>query len=39
MSNYRRMKIEGAWYFFTVVTYKRRNFLIDDYQDELEFYE
>ncbi len=30
MSNYRRVKIEGAWYFFTVVTYKRRSFLIDD---------
>jgi len=30
MSNYRRVKIEGAWYFFTVVTYKRRAFLTDD---------
>jgi len=30
MSNYRRVKIEGAWYFFTVVTYKRRSFLTDD---------
>ena len=30
MSNYRRVKIEGAWYFFTVVAYKRRNFLTDD---------
>jgi putative transposase len=30
MSNYRRVKIEGAWYFFTVVTYKRRRFLSDD---------
>ena len=30
MSNYRRVKIEGAWYFFTVVTYKRRCFLTDD---------
>jgi len=24
------MKIEGAWYFFTVVTYKRRSFLTDE---------
>ncbi len=31
MSNYRRVKIEGAWYFFTVVTYHRRNFLTDDF--------
>jgi putative transposase len=30
MSNYRRVKIEGAWYFFTVVTYKRRSFLTDE---------
>ncbi len=30
MSNYRRVKIEGAWYFFTLVTYKRRSFLTDD---------
>ena len=30
MSNYHRVKIEGAWYFFTVVTYKRRSFLTDD---------
>jgi putative transposase len=30
MSNYRRQNIEGALYFFTVVTYKRRSFLTDD---------
>jgi putative transposase len=30
MSNYRRVKITGAWYFFTVVTYQRRSFLTDD---------
>lgn len=30
MSNYRRKKIEGAYYFFTVVTYSRRSFLTDD---------
>ena len=30
MSNYRRVKIESAWCFFTVVTYKRRSFLTED---------
>ena len=30
MSNYRRVKIESAWCFFTVVTYKRRSFLMED---------
>ena len=27
MTNYRRAKFEGGYYFFTVVTYDRRNFL------------
>lgn len=27
MTNYRRTKIRGAWYFFTVVTYKRQRIL------------
>ncbi len=30
MSNYRRAKISGACYFFTVVTFRRRNILIDN---------
>jgi len=30
MPNYRRVKIEGSCYFFTIVTYKRRSFLTDD---------
>lgn len=29
MSHYRRLKITGACYFFTVVTYRRRNLLTD----------
>lgn len=49
MSNYRRTKVYGASYFFTVVTYNRRKFLTDDFtrpilrdvfrqvQDELPF--
>lgn len=30
MSHYRRANITGATYFFTIVTYQRRNFLCDD---------
>lgn len=30
MTNYRRAKFRGGYYFFTVVTYKRRCFLVDD---------
>ncbi len=30
MSDYRRANTKGATYFFTVVTYQRRNFLCDD---------
>jgi putative transposase len=30
MSHYRRANTKGATYFFTVVTYQRRNFLCDD---------
>jgi putative transposase len=30
MSNYRRIQINGASYFFTVVTHNRRKFLTDD---------
>lgn len=30
MSHYRRATITGATYFFTIVTYRRRNFLCDD---------
>lgn len=30
MTDYRRAKIEGGYYFFTVVTYKRRKFLTED---------
>ena len=30
MPNYHRFKIEGAYYFFTVVTYKRRSLFTDD---------
>jgi putative transposase len=30
MSNYRRVYLPGGMYFFTVVTYRRRRFLIDD---------
>lgn len=30
MSNYRRAKVQGACYFFTVVTFRRRNILTDD---------
>lgn len=30
MSRYRRANTKGATYFFTVVTYQRRNFLCDD---------
>ena len=30
MTNYRRAKFSGGYYFFTVVTYKRRCFLVDD---------
>jgi putative transposase len=30
MTNYRRSKFHGGYYFFTVVTYKRRCFLVDD---------
>lgn len=29
MTNYRRAKFEGGYYFFTVVTHKRRRFLTD----------
>ena len=30
MTDYRRAQFEGGYYFFTVVTYERRPFLIDD---------
>jgi len=30
MTNYRRSQFEGGYYFFTVVTYKRRRFLVED---------
>ncbi|UCC97756.1 MAG: transposase [Phycisphaerales bacterium] len=30
MTNYRRAQFTGGYYFFTVVTYKRRRFLVDD---------
>jgi putative transposase len=30
MTNYRRAKFCGGYYFFTVVTYRRRRFLVDD---------
>ena len=30
MTNYRRAKFCGGYYFFTMVTYKRRCFLVDD---------
>ena len=30
MTNYRRANFEGGYYFFTVVTYRRRPFLIDE---------
>jgi putative transposase len=30
MTNYRRARFCGGYYFFTVVTYKRRPFLVDD---------
>ncbi len=30
MSNYRRTKINAAWYFFTVVTYQRRSLLTEE---------
>jgi len=30
MSNYRRVYIPGEMYFFTVVTFRRQRFLIDD---------
>jgi len=30
MTNYRRAKFCGGYYFFTVVTYKRRRFLVGD---------
>lgn len=30
MTNYRRSKLCGGYYFFTVVTYKRRRFLADE---------
>ena len=30
MSNYRRAKFEGGYYFFTVITYKRRPFLVSE---------
>ena len=30
MTNYRRAKFYGGYYFFTLVTYKRRCFLVDD---------
>jgi putative transposase len=29
MTNYRRLKVEAGYYFFTVVTYGRRTFLCD----------
>ncbi len=31
MSNYRRVLIEGATYFFTVITHKRQRFLCDEF--------
>jgi len=31
MTNYRRSKTEGAYYFFTVVTYQRHPFLTDEF--------
>ncbi|MEA2113268.1 MAG: transposase, partial [Patescibacteria group bacterium] len=30
MSNYRRANIKGGTYFFTVVTYRRQNFLCNE---------
>ncbi len=30
MSEYRRWRVEGGTYFFTVVTYQRQRFLTDD---------
>jgi putative transposase len=30
MTNYRRVKSHGGYYFFTLVTHKRRRFLVDD---------
>jgi putative transposase len=30
MSNYRRVKINAAWYFFTVLTYRRQSFLTEE---------
>ena len=30
MTNYRRANLEGGYYFFTVVTYRRRRFLTDE---------
>ena len=30
MTDYRRSKFQGGYYFFTLVTYKRRRFLTDD---------
>ena len=30
MTQYRRAKVYGGYYFFTVVTYKRRRFLVDN---------
>ncbi|MBN2589703.1 MAG: transposase [Sedimentisphaerales bacterium] len=30
MTNYRRTQFEGGYYFFTVITYKRRKFLTND---------
>ena len=30
MSHFRRANTQGATYFFTVVTYRRRGFLCDD---------
>ena len=34
MTNYRRAKFCGGYYFFTVVTYKRKRFLVDDISRE-----
>lgn len=31
MSRYRRANTDGATYFFTVVTYRRRTFLCDEF--------
>jgi putative transposase len=31
MSNYRRWRVEGGWYFFTVVTYERRPILTTEF--------